>query len=476
MSTIVERRSGIGWLSRVLPGEQLVGRICIWLGVLLLLASIIFPMHLQDRFPYNFLPSLPISFFVMLGCIAFRGKAVMRVTPFDYVLIAWIIFNILSHLNSWYVLHRTIYEIEAIGALLMVFNMWFVYRAVYGMTIIDPRTTFRAVFYLLLSFILICTVIGILQSVGPLQDQMVSLAYRIGVGETQIKLGASEMTGVRTTSVFSGPNIFGFINLIGASLLVAAAMALKERLKEIHSVVVLMGLGLIAYANLNSQSRFTFVLAALVGVVYIVFLIRAAKWRALLMACIMFVMFAIGTVILTSQGRYEYMTSIFKTGVQNDFSYQVRMKGIDRLGVIANDIPIIGAGHDMYSLVLYGKGDFYSKANGAGDNGLLMAYFLMGIPGVIHLLYWNFAGWRALRQLKTEDQGFIKTLKYSGWMLWWLYVLTIPYSIRFHKFETVIYYLIVFAMIFGVMQVQRTRDLKLATMGLEPGAKPPQSA
>jgi hypothetical protein len=455
-----------GILSRIMPTEQAIQRIFVWAGVPLLICSIVFPLHLQDRLPYNFLPSLPISFFLILTAIAIRGVAVLRRTPFDLILFSLVGLTILSTIHATLVLNRMFFEIETISILLNMFNMWFIYRAMYAFTIIDAQSASRALLFWMLLVITVCTLIGVLQSVGPFQNDMVNFAYRIGVGEFAIKLGAAEVTGVRTTSVFSGPNIFGFVNLIGCSILIGIAMAFKQRLRELHGVVILMGLGLFSYANLNSQSRLTFVFAAILGIVFLVYLIRVAKWRALLTSAVMFVLMGIGTVILTTGGGYEYMTNIFNTGVKNDVSYQVRVKGLERVAEVANEIPVLGVGQDYYSLMLFGKGDYYSRGNGAGDNGLAMSYFLLGIPGVVHLFFLNYVCFRALKKLKSEDRIFISTIKSATWLVFWLFVVTIPYAVRYQKLETFSYWLLLFGVVFGLLTLQEQRDRRLGAMGL----------
>lgn len=455
-----------GFLSRFIPTERAIARNYVWVTTFLLLCSIIFPLHLQDRLPYNILPSLPASIMVILGGLAIRGTAVLRRTPFDWIMATWVLLVVLSQTTAPLILNRILFERESFGVVLVILNMWMIYRAAFSLTVIDPHAATKGFLFWLVAIILVCTGIGILQSVGPFQQQMVSFAYKVGVGELAIKLGASEVTGVRTTSVFSGPNIFGFVNLLGACIMVGAAMAYRRTLREVHGVIVLLGLGFFAYANLNSQSRMTFVLAALVGIVFLVFLIRAAKWRALLTAGVMFVVFSIATVVLTSQGGYEYMTKIFKTGVTQDESYRVRVQGLENVAAIANDIPILGAGQDQYSLHLYGKGDWYSQANGAGDNGVAMAYLLMGVPGVLHLIALNVVCFLALKRLKTENRVFLAAAKHATWLVFWLYIITIPYCVRYHKIETFSYWLVLFGLVFGLLSVQQHRDRQLARMGM----------
>lgn len=468
MSAVAQAPNGrTGLLSRLIPNELTLRVAYVWTGVLGLITAIIFPLHLQDRLPYNTLPSLPLAFFAVLGAVAIRGRAVLRRTPLDWVMLAWIVLTILSQMNAWLFLHRNMFEHEVVNVLLVLINMWLLYRAFFAFTIVHPQSAVRATIFWLILVIAFCAVIGILQSVGPIQSQMVAFAYKVGVGENAIKLGASEITSApRTTSVFSGPNIFGFINLIAGCLLIGSAMAYRHKMRELQGVIIVASLGFFAYANLNSQSRFTFVLAALLAVVFLIYLIKAAKWRALLTSAILFVILVVTVVVLTSQGNYSYLTGIFETGYQRDFSYLARVQGMERLFRIAGDIPVLGVGQDYYSLVMYGRGDFYSKANGAGDNGLLTAYFLMGLPGVLHLFFLNFVAVRALKKLKTENRTFLAAMRNSGWVIFWLYIITIPYAIRFHKFETMVYWLMVFGVVFGLVSVQSMRDQRLRELGL----------
>lgn len=455
-----------------MPSETLIGKFFLLGAISLLCSIIVFPLHLTERLPYSMTPSTPIAFFMCVFAIGVRGVAVLRWTKFDSVLAIWIVLTIISQVSSAYSLNRFVNEQDVTTVIIGYFNYWLVFRAFYAFGIINPRFATKSVILALFGLLSLTCLIGILQSIGPVQQQMVDLAYRIGAGQEQIKLGASEFTGVRTTSVFSGPNIFGFINLVGCCLIVGWGIASGARLREWHAMVTVGALGLFTYANLNSQSRSSFVLAVLLTLVYIIFLVRVRKWRALFLAGSMVLAGAIAIVALTQSGQYEYMTKIFKTGVTADESYLVRSRGLAQFLHVANDLSLIGVGQDYFSVQAIGRGDLYSKANGTGDNGWAMAYFLLGLPGVIHLIWLNITAFKAVKQLRTDKEIFISWLRAIGGLFIALYLLTSPFMIRYHKFETFAYFLIVFGVIFAVLDIQKQRDRRehMAAMAEQPAA------
>lgn len=463
-----------GILDRIIPSEYALGRFYVVGSALLLIGLIIFPMHLNDRLPFSAYPSLPVSFFVMMGAMALRGTAVLRWTPFDWVMLAWVILTLMSQFHGVYALNRLLIELDVATVIFQLMTMWLVFRAFYALTVVNARVAVKAALFWLIVLLSIACIIGILQSIGPFKLQMVQLAYRIGAGELAIKLGASELTGVRTTSVFSGPNIFGFINLFATCVIVGWGMASRTRLREWQAMLTIVGLALFAYANLNSQSRSSFLLSVLIGVAYIVFLIRLKKWRALFLAATLFASGLIAVVALTQTGEYDYMTKVFETGITNDESYRVRAKGIDQFSKVMNDIPVLGVGQDYYSIYPYGRGDFYSKANGTGDNGPAMAYFLLGVPGLIHLFVLNWVIFVRFRRLKVDGQQFVLWIKYVAGLTIALFWVTAPFSIRYHKIETFSYFLMIFGIVFAIVDIQKQKFARMANQGIpfDPDAMP----
>ena len=73
---------------------------------------------------------------------------------------------------------------------------------------------------------------------------------------------------------------------------------------------------------------------------------------------------------------------------------------------------------------------------------------------------------KALRRLKNENKIFIGAIKNVSWLVFWLFVGTIMYSVRYYKFETFSYWLICFGLVFGILAVQENRDRRLREMGM----------
>lgn len=453
-----------GFLTRFMPSEVLLGKGLILFGLALLVSIIVFPLHLNERLPFSIFPSLPIAFFMIIMCLGMRGPAVLRWTPMDTVFATWCALTILSQLQAPYMVNRITFEVDFITVQMVFFNLWFIYRAAYGFAIVNPRFASIGSWRVITSLLVIACIIGILQSIGPVQMQAVELAYRIGAGQEQILLGASELTGVRTTSVFSGPNIFGFINLFASCIILGWCMSYGRAMRDYHAILTMIGLGIFGYANLNSQSRSSFAISLIIIVVFIIFLIRMRKWRALFIVGLMALMGLMGVFIRTQSGEYEYMTKVFKTGVTQDESFLVRQRGISQFTRIASDIPLLGVGPDYYSVFAIGRGDIYSKANGTGDNGIAMAYFLLGVPGLIHLFFLNYVCFQALRKLQIDNQMFIASVKYVGGLVLGLYILTMPFSIRYHKLETFSYFCLVFGIVFAVLDVQKQKFRRVAAI------------
>jgi hypothetical protein len=463
-------QSLIDQIRKWIPTEVSVGRLYVIMSTVFLMGIIIFPMHLSERLPYSINPALPISFFVIIGALAMRGIAVLRLCAFDYVMFGWIILTLFSQMTAPATLYRSISEFDVISVQLALYTIWFTFRAFYALTVINPKTAVNTILLWMLIFITCTCVMGILQSVGPVQEQMIDLGYRIGAGQLQIKLGAYESTGVRTTAVFSGPNIYGFVNVIGACIVTGGAIAMGQRLRERHALIAIGLLLLFCYGNLNSQSRSTFLFAAIITVILLLHFIRIKKWRALLMSFALVLAGAILVIGAAQKGQFNYMTSIFETGLQKDGSYQVRMEGMSELAKIANDIPVLGVAQDYFSLNPYGRGDFYSKANGTGDNGIAFFYHVLGIPGLLVLAGIILTTFQAARRLALiEQEAFVSRLRNIAFFVWTLYVVSLPLALRYPKFETASFYMMTFAPVFAVIAIAAQKARREAILHFKDG-------
>ena len=193
---------------------------------------------------------------------------------------------------------------------------------------------------------------------------------------------------------------------------------------------------------------------ALLGLAVMVLIVRTGKVRVMAVAGLAFVLVLIGMVATARSGNYSYLTSIFETGFEGDVSYQLRAESAGKVSMLAPDIAQLGAGQDQYAQSLNTKYDYFAQGNNAADNAFVFAFFVLGVPGVVHVILLHFfAIWMVLR-LKIDGEGFIARLKYCAAIIITLFIVVTPVAIRHAKLETFIFFVMVLGPVGALVNMQ----------------------
>lgn len=429
----------------------------------------LFPAHLTERIPWSPPPVFLLSLGVICVAARLKGARVFGRTAIDWLFLAWFFLVLASFFNMAYIHNRIVRENDFINFFLwFLAPAWTVYRAIYAMTILNPKVTVNTLLISMGSCLLGTAVLGILQGQGPLREWATMFAYNYGVGSFNILLGASELID-RPTSVFGGPNLFGFVNTIGAAICCGTALAMGRRLKEWQALISLAALAVFAYANVNSQTRSSVFLIALLGLGVMTLIVRTGKVRVMILAGMAFVLVIVAMVATARSGNYEYLTSIFETGLENDVSYQLRATSAGKVATLAPDIAILGAGQDQFAQSLNTNYDYFAQGNNAADNAFVFAFFVLGVPGVVHMVLLHLMALYMVLRLKIDDQGFIARLKYCSAIVVTLFIIVTPVAIRHAKLETFIFFVYLLGPVGALINIQK-RKAQLEARVAEPQA------
>lgn len=451
-----------GFLSRIaFPTREAIYRYLIIFTIPFMVVITLFPSHLTSRIPWAPPPVFLLSMGIVYVAYLFAGPRVLGRTALDWIFLAWFLLSLTSYFSMAYDLNRIIRENDFINFSLFLFPAWAVYRALYAMTVLHPKVAINTLLITLGVCLLGTAVLGILQSQGPLRIWATEFAFKYGIGSTNILAGASEVVD-RPTAVFGGPNIFGFVNTIGAAICCGTALAMGRRLKEWQALAMLAALAVFAYANINSQTRSAVFLISLLALAVMTLIVRTGKVRVMVVAALAFVLVILGMVATARSGNYAYLTSIFETGLANDESYRIRATSAERVAILAPDIAKIGAGQDQWAQSLNINYDYYAQGNNAADNAFVFAFFVLGVPGVVHMILMHaVALWMVLR-LKIDGQGFLARLKYCSVLIISLFVIVTPVAIRHAKLETFVFFVMILGPVGAVLNVQAQMERRKA--------------
>jgi hypothetical protein len=443
-----------GLLSRIaFPSREAIYRYGIMFTIPLMVVITLFPSNLTAKIPWAPPPVFILSLGVIYVAYLFAGPRVLGRTALDWIFLLWFLLSLTSYFSMAYDLNRIIRENDFINFSLFLFPAWAVYRALYALTILHPRVAINTLLVSLGICLLGTAFLGILQSQGPLRVWATEFAFKYGIGSTNILAGASEVVD-RPTAVFGGPNIFGFVNTIGAAICCGTALAMGRRLKEWQALVSLAALAVFAYANVNSQTRSAVFLISLLGLAVMTLIVRTGKVRVMVIAGMAFILVVLGMVATARSGNYSYLTSIFETGLANDESYRIRAASAERVAILAPDIAKIGAGQDQWAQTLNTNYDYYAQGNNAADNAFVFAFFVLGVPGVIHMILMHAVALWMVLKLKIDEKGFLARLKYCSVLIISLFIVVTPVAIRHAKLETFVFFVMILGPVGAVVNIQ----------------------
>lgn len=441
--------------------REAVYRYLIMIAIPVMMIVTLFPSNLTARIPWAPPPVFVVSLFVVFCARILAGPKVLGRTALDWIFLAWFLLSLTSYFNMAYALNRIVRENDFITFSLFLMPAWAVYRALYAMTVMHAKVAVNTLLISIGGCLLGTATLGILQAGGPLQLWATEFAYTYGGGSVNTLIGASELVS-RPTSVFGGPNLFGFVNTIGAAICCGTALAMGKRLKEWQALIALGALAIFAYANVTSQTRSSVFLIALLGLAVMVLIVRTGKVRVMVVTGMAFLLVIVGMVATARSGNYSYLTSIFETGFENDVSYQLRAESVGKVSMLAPDIGQLGAGQDQFAQSLNRNYDYFAQGNNAADNAFVFAFFVLGVPGVVHMVLLHLiALWMVLR-LNIDGQGFIARLKYCAAIIITLFIIVTPVAIRHAKLETFIFFVMILGPVGALINIQRRETRRKA--------------
>lgn len=463
------RASGFAW-----PTRAQFARFFIVGSAFLLVALMLFPGRLFKNLPFEPPPMLFVSIAVIVGCMMFRGSAVLGRTALDWIFLAWLLIVMVSFVNAGLGLNRLINEGDFVTFCVFLFSAWLYYRACYALTIVEPRFAVNALLVTLMLGLLSTAFIGLLQNQGPFTQTFIEFAYNWGQGQEKILEGV--FLTDRPTSVFGGPVLFGFANLVGAIVCAGSVLAMGRKVKESHAIFALGAVAVFAYANINSQTRSSVVLIAVLGLAVFTMIVMTRKIRVMVFSTMALVLMTIFLVGVARSGNYEYLTSIFTTGFEGDISYQIRADGAAAVGRLAPDIGLLGAGYDRFSGSGFRGYDYWSSGNTSGDTAPVFAFFTLGVPGVVHFVLLHLIALYMVFRMKVDDQPFLARLKYVAMMTVVLFIIVSPTAVRHAKLNTFAYMLIPLGCVGAVLNIQRRMRIAEARRRLSVRVNPEPAA
>ena len=391
-----------------------------------------------------------LCFGIILFCAKVRGVKVFGKTPVDLAFVLWLGLAVLSQLWACMVLNRVLLSDDITQYLTIIITTWLAFRVAFALVCVDPRTATGAFLKAILICLGIACMIGILQGYGPgpLKEWAINFGVNNGTKGDVTALQVEAMSSPRPVALFSGPNYYGFMNLIGMCILIGMTIAQGKQMSTKSVWAAAGGLCIFLIGTVVAQSRFAIATAVMLLFIFMYLMLRMGQRKIVIAGAIaMGAVFCAGLMFL-QQMNLTYLESTFDRKIQDDNSFQEREIGFDALRNQAVDLAPLGSGFDSHGFVLDRTGDVWAQTNSI-DNGYLQAYINHGIPGVVWFLFYLWSLWWGLRLAKRHNYLHIRTLRIVGGLLLATYMLYSLSGVRHAKLETSIYWMIAFGLLYG---------------------------
>jgi hypothetical protein len=395
----------------------------------------------------------PTIMFVCIGIILFcakvRGAKVFGKTPVDVAFVIWLGLAVLSQLWASMVLNRVLQADDITQYLIIILTTWFAFRVAFALCCVDPRTATGAFLKAILVCLGIACMIGILQGYGPgpLKSWAVDFGVKYGTKGDAITL-IDTAESPRPVALFSGPNYYGFMNLIGMCILIGMTIAQGKAITTKAVWGAAFGLTVFLIGTVVAQSRFAILTALILLFTFMYLMLRIGQVKVVITGALAMGAVLVAGVMFVQQMDLTYLENSFQHKITDDSSYQERAQGFDALMDQAIDLAPLGSGFDSHGFTLDRKGDVWSRTNSI-DNGYLQAFINHGIPGIMQFLFLLASLWWALRLAKQHDFLHIRTLRMVGGLLLITYMVYSLSGVRHAKIETGVYWMIVFGLLYG---------------------------
>ena len=395
----------------------------------------------------------PITMFFALGVIIFcakvRGSKVFGKTPVDVAFVLWLGLAVVSQLWASLVLNRVLLADDITQYLIIIVTTWLAFRLAFALCCVDPRTATGAFLKAILVCLGIACLIGICQGYGPGPLKQWALDFGVNNGTKGDVTALAGLTdSPRPVALFSGPNYFGFMNLIAMCIIIGMTIAQGKTMSTKSVWAAAGGLTVFLIGTVVAQSRFAILTAVLLLFTFMYLMFRMGHRKVVVTGMIAMGAVFIAGILFLQQMNLTYLESTFDKKIQDDNSFQERALGFDALRNQAIDLAPLGSGFDSHGFILDRTGDVWSQTNSI-DNGYLQAFINHGIPGVIQLLFYLWSLWWALRLAKRHNYLHIRTLRIVGGLLLITYMVYSLSGVRHAKLETSIYWMVVFGLLYG---------------------------
>jgi hypothetical protein len=365
----------------------------------------------------------------------FVGVRAFTVTTFDYLFFAWVGLAVASHIYANAILTRGLPDSMLYLNVGFIVSMILMFRAVFCLSLVSPDFATRVFVATMIGFLSLAAVLGLMERFGPNPQAAINLASALAPVKAKVLEGA---TYGRPTSIFGGPNLLGFSD----SVLTCFALGWGlTGIRRINYLKVMAVMALFAFATISalaSQSRSTILLMAFFPLVFGIQLRRRAadQTNTALFAAFLAIG-VLGVLYVLQNGRYDYLTSVQNTGIQNDLSYQVRVKALSQVSNVAADLAPLGSGeaqannpHLEYTLG-------YDRYGTLGvDNEWANAYEGFGVWGPLFLIA-LFGVWMAYdARLRGDPRLCANLIFYTSAAFLVLILVLSPGAVRVMKYET----------------------------------------
>lgn len=398
----------------------------------------------------------PLTMYLCLGIVIFcakvRGAKVFGRTPVDVAFVLWLGLAVISQLWASLVLNRVLLADDITNYLTIIITTWLAFRVAFALSCVDPRTATGAFLKAILICLGIACLVGVLQGYGPgpLKQWAIDFGVNNGTKGDVTALQIELMESPRPVALFSGPNYYGFMNLIGMCILIGMTIAQGVSISSKAVWGAAGGLTLFLIGTIVAQSRFAILAAVILIFAFMYLMFRIGQTKVVITGALALGAVFLAGVMFLGQMNLSYLEGTFQRKVTDDNSYQERALGFDALRDQAIDLAPLGAGFDSHGFILDRKGDTWSRTNSI-DNGYLQAFINHGIPGVMQLLFMLWSLWWALKLAQRYDFLHIRTLRIVGGLLLITYMIYSLSGVRHAKLETGIYWMIVFGLLYGSM-------------------------
>lgn len=395
----------------------------------------------------------PITLYLAVGIILFcgkvRGKAVYGRTPVDVGFVLWLGLAVASQLWGSMVLNRVLMSDDIQNYMIIILTSWMMFRAAFALCIVDPRTATGAFLKAILVCLGFACMIGVLQGYGPggLKQWATNFGVENGAAGmvTELQL---EMRSPRPLALFSGPNYFGFMNLIGMAIIIGMTAAQGRSMSTRSVWTAAFGMTLFMIGTIVAQSRFAILTCFFLLVYFMYLMFRTGRTQVVVTGIVATGCIVVAGLLFVQQMDLGYLESTFERKLSDDGSVRLRQRGIDALIDQSVDLAPLGAGFDSRGFSIDRTGDVWARTNSI-DNGYLQAFINHGVPGVLHLAFMFWTCWWALRLAKRHPHLHIRTLRIIGGLLLATYMVYSLSGVRHAKLETSVYWMIIFGLIYA---------------------------